>query len=271
MKKILLIISLAVLTFSCDKIEKDNYFDESIQTFEYTNRNVLLMEMTAFRCNNCPPASKEADRIIKLHQGKVIGMNVHASSLADPQKASDPILFNNASIGLWNKSGRPDLPSGMINYFGTSTNFNNSFISWASDIEEELKIETHLNITLDTDTLGNNNFSVAVNLEYVGNQLENERLAVYLVEDGVIGRQLDGANEINDYVHNHITRETLSDISGVEIFESLGVGDTKIEQFDFTLPAAIENQNNVKVVAIVFNPSNDYIYQVNEVDLIEEE
>lgn len=267
MKRILITITIALGLLSCDQISEENYFEEVDVEINYTNRNVILLEMTAFQCNNCPPASKEAERIIKQHNGKVIGMNVHASSLARPQKKDDPILATEASESLWEKAGSPALPAGMINYYATSTNFNNSFGSWAVEVIRELEKETHLNMELTASPTGENEFDLTVELSYVGKQLENERLGVFLIEDGVIGRQIDGSDEILDYEHNHITRENIVNLSGVKVFNDLNTGDTWSQNYSFEIGESVLDPTNTRIVAFVFNEENDYIYQASELVL----
>lgn len=271
MKKIIIFIT-AILSYSCTEIPVDQRFEEGIVEVNYTNKNVLLMEMTAIYCPNCPPASKEADRIIKLHQGKVIGMNVHASQLALPKDLSkDPILFSSETFAIWEKAGMPELPSGLINYFATGSELTNTPISWANDVIDELEKPAPMNINLisnmnDVDS----SFTLGVEIEYLENQNSNHRLGIYIIEDGIIGTQQDDTRIIEDYEHNYVTRAPVVDIAGVDMFEDLSSGDVWVSNFDIELDEDWVKEN-LKIVAFIFDTQgNDYIIQAQEIKLIEE-
>jgi hypothetical protein len=282
MKNLIYTIAISLLFFSCEEVPQDEIFDSSqpVDTNVVTEnpKNVIILEYTAFQCNNCPPASKEVERIISLHGGKVIGMNIHASILADITGPSDPILFNSDSKQIWANAGSPPLPAGVVNYYANQNEWQNSFVTWSADAEEELQKETHLEIQLSAENVTESNFDINVDLIYFSDQLENERLAVFLIEDGIVGRQLDKTvegGEVSDYVHNHVTRGGIENIAGRELFESKTEGDTiSINYPNNSFPGLALGQaikpENCRVVAFVFNEDTKYIYQAEELKLIEE-
>lgn len=282
MKKLINIFALSFLFFACEEVPQDQIFDSSEPldtTIVAENpKNVIIIEYTAFQCNNCPPASKEVERIIGLNGGKVIGMNIHASILADITGPNDPILFNSDSKQIWANAGNPPLPAGAVNYYANQNEWQNSFVTWSADAEEELQKETHLEIQLSTENVTASSFDLNVDLIYFGDQLEDERLAVFLVEDGIVGRQLDKTvegGEVSDYVHNHVTRGGIENIAGRELFDDKTEGDTiSVSYPNYTYPSlalgqAIDPQN-CRVVAFVFNEDSKYIYQAEELKLFEE-
>ena len=80
---LLLCFFILSLTFSCDKIEKDNFTDPNA-TFPWLGKKVLVEDFTGYKCTNCPAAATELHNIEEFYPDKVIGIAIHAGSFAKP-------------------------------------------------------------------------------------------------------------------------------------------------------------------------------------------
>ena len=99
--------------------------------------------------------------------------------------------------------------------------------------------------------------SVTVSGEFSADFTGTEpRLSLYLTQDGLVGRQADyyAGGYIEDYVHNHVIRASLTNIWGdASAFTSTTAGSTYSKTYSYTLPTNF-NAQYCRLVAFV----NDY-------------
>lgn len=226
------------------------------------------MEMTAIYCANCPPASAEAKRLINNYKGNVIGINIHASQLANPASADDPRFRNEDSDALHEFAGFPPLPVGFINYYADPINNNSAFSGWEGEILAELEKEPNMMIDLEVSE-SEGNYTISYDVNYIQDQSETEKLVIYIVENGIVGTQKNGTVTIPDYVHNYVSRGSITGISGLALFNETALtgGETASGSVEFTIDDGWVKEN-INLVAFIFDENTNYVYQAEEISLV---
>jgi hypothetical protein len=154
---------------------------------------------------------------------------------------------------------------------------------------ENLNIPQAKNLTSNNSGLGiamnselvNNMIDLDVNIKFAQNY-SNLRMVVYLLESGLIYDQrnytdLYGANNnptIPNYQHNHVLRNSLTNILGDAVVGETLFGKTVTKTFSMPVPAAVENNTHISFVAFLIDSNNTVINcrssEINEVQTFEE-
>lgn len=162
----------------------------------------------------------------------------------------------------------------MINLTGYPTAMLDRTTDWT--FPEPNNVAQVTNLTGDnadlglamSPTLNGNNVSVEVKVKF-GGEISNPilKIVLYLLEDGLEFNQTNGTsyyggvNPLVNFEHNHVLRAAFTDLLGVLIPSAEIVGE---EEYTTTitgmLPASIENNSNLSLVAIVVDAiTNDAI------------
>jgi len=265
MKKILIslsiILSLSLFT-SCDIIDAPYEEDVEIIDTNDSQKRVLIIEFTGIKCNNCPPASEEAHRIIEKYEGKVIGLNIHASDLARPSSPSEPNFRNNTSNNIYTATNRPGLPAALISKFLDINSISNAFVGWENSVVEILEQEADIEILMKKD--GDRNYFEVEFFKQLSGQF---RIASYVIENGIIGYQLGPTKSYYDYEHNYVLRTNILGDLGQDI-DLTTINQNKIE-VDFNIPSLDESwvTENIEIVTFVYEVENGDVLQVNKFSL----
>ena len=262
--KILLIVSLLSLIGACDIIDRPYEQDGEVIVEPTDNeRRALLIEFTGINCPNCPAASKEAHRIIDKYEGKVIGLNIHASTLAKPNSASQPNFKNSTSDEIYASTNRPSLPGGLISQFLVGDAVSNSTVNWETEVADVISKNADIEIKITkTDKF---NFEI----EFFKELSSDLRIAAYFTEFDYIGYQLDGTTQIPDYNHSYILRTSILGDLGQDL-NLTNIIDKKLSvQADIPAIDAKWTAENLRVVCFVYDVSTRDVLQVNEIKFIE--
>ena len=277
MKKLIYLISIFLILLSCDQIDDpyaqgiiDNGGGEEVP--DSLARNALLIEFTAIKCRNCPEASARAQDLIDANKGRVFGLNVHSGILA-VANGDQPDFRNKYSDELYLLAKNPPQPTGMVNFIpnGTAANLANS-LEWEQIIQQELNKKASMRIELEVQEVSTNNYNLIAKMIYLEDPDENDQLAIYLTENGIIGYQLNIETQIDDYEHNHVLRKAVLGTLGESIYDpNLSAGDTLTRE----IPIEIEDEwvaENISVIAFVYDFEDTFeIQQVNEIYLVSNE
>lgn len=264
MKKIFLIISALFLFNSCDVIEAPYEDDVVIVQPNENTRRALLIEFTGIKCNNCPPASAEAHRIIEKYEGDVIGLNIHASDLARPSSPSEPNFRNVTSNNIYSETSRPGLPAALISKFLDNNSVSNAFGGWENDIVKILEQNADLEIEMKKNEANSENYFELKFFNEIQGQL---RIASYITENGIIGYQLGPTKSYYDYEHNYVLRTNILGDLGQD-FDQTQAQDS-ILNVTFTIPEIDEDwvEENLDIVTFVYNIETGDVLQANKFKL----
>ena len=97
---------------------------------------------------------------------------------------------------------------------------------------------------------------------------DDSRLTVYLIEDGIVAAQsLPDGSKDNEYVHNHVLRDVITDVWGAEVDCTGAVGEKRMAQFDYHNVNHSLNISNCHIVALLSNRTTRQILNVAETEI----
>ena len=146
----------------------------------------------------------------------------------------------------------------MVNRQGYPDNVLLSYTDWASQAGEQLLQAPTIELSISEE---NNSVSVqARRLTEANNSL---KLVVCITEDGIIDKQIDGSELIEEYEHNHVLRKVVNGAWGSNIQLS---STSSTYSYDYTLEDSWV-RSNCNIVAYVYDNSNKEILQVEKIHL----
>ena len=162
-------------------------------------RNVCLMEFTDGSCSFCPDASRYIDRNIL---GKYENVHLMAFHEKDEWKSDQfPELFAKFQL-----TGTPGASVDMRGGISLAAGDRDKVKSAIADSEERYTAHCAVAVSSVKDESGN-----AVITAKIFSEMSSEYyLAVYIVEDGIKGYQLDGSLDQDNYYHQFVVRKLLS-------------------------------------------------------------
>lgn len=246
------------------------YHDGSETFFK---KRVLVEDYTGTWCGWCPRISY-ALGLVEEQTDDAVLVAIHRA----PSGTSDPYTYDDADE-LELLINTPGYPKGFINRltqwdFPEPDNISQVIgFTQGSSPKLGLKMNSQLDgdsVNLDVDALFANDYS-------------NLKLVVYILENALVYPQVnytsfyDNVNPIEDYVHNHTLRHTLTNIIGDEIDSSITQrGMTLSKNFNFQIPENITDIENVEFVAFltdeeghVINVRKSVIDENQEFELLE--
>lgn len=189
----------------CNTVDEEDRF---IPAEIVPQRAILLEEFTGQMCTNCPDGHQAIREITATLGDSVVAVGIHASNLA----INPPIGLKTATgEAYYTNAGSPVLPTGVINLQTDPLQVSD----WGSNIDRLIMTPTPFTVKAEGTAIdGNYEIKVAFSS---GEDYEG-RLMVWVVENDIVGRQLDHGTMVSDYVHNHVFRAAVtSDIMGEEV------------------------------------------------------
>ena len=254
---IFLSLLLLSLTFSCDTIEKDNFTDPGA-SFPWLGKKVLIEDFTGYKCTNCPAASTELHTIEELYTDKVIGIAVHAGFFAQPSGVFVTDFRTDEGEELVEFFEPSAFPIGMVNRIGYPENALIEYTDWATEVSNQLLQAPTIELSISEE-----NNIINVEARRLSDDNNSLKLVVCITEDGVIYKQIDGSDLIEDYEHNHMLRKVLNGTWGSSIQLS---NTTSTFSYNYTLDDSWV-RSNCNVVAFVYDDSNKEVLQAEKIHL----
>ena len=249
MKRFLALIPLIFLFVSCDNIDEDDRYIE-IDPIE-SQRRVLLEEFTGQRCTNCPAAHAVIEKLQEQYGDELIVVSIHAGSfgIAAPYGLMQPEGDEYASH--WGISA---YPAGVVDRTGDVLTSD----AWAAAIRNEAEKITDLVITLNAK-VSDDGSKIDVTTEMLTSTSLTGHLQLWIVEDGIIGFQIDGSQRLQDYEHNNVFRACVNGLWGQQVSLSPNYYHTAENSINID---ETWNVDNLSVVGFVYNDSG--VIQVNK-------
>lgn len=285
MKKVFPFIAfLSILVFAgCDKVLIPQQPHSVIVQVNDTFRKIFIEDFTGHTCQNCPAAAHELENLKAAYPEQIIGMAVHIDYFAIPCPPNPlppgalPGTFSedfrtteNADYESIYQCSNWAYPTGLINRFGLTSVDHSTWASTAATLlDDSMTAYIKINPTYNATTRVLN---VTVTGEFLCDTTGSYNIALYLVESGLTGSQIDGTTIDNNYVFNDVMRGCINTpgfISGEQITLPTTIpGHTPI---NYTSPSFTVNSNfnaaNCKIIAILINNSDRGVLQAAEIDL----
>lgn len=295
MKKVLLYISgLFTFTFlSCDKIDNPIVVKNTVagSTFiKNSNKSVsnfkktLLEDFTGHRCLNCPDAASIIkNQLLPVYGNSLVVISAHQGDLARPLGASFPNDYRTTAGETWGGSGGfglfNDWPTGLIN----RKNYNSLGVklgrsNWTSIVPIAMNDPFVLKLDIDTEYDPNARaLNVYVKGTFKTAYTNKTNLTVVYLQDSLVGRQVDGSKEVDDYEFEHMLRGDINGVWGTEFSNAavLANDSAKWSIKGFPLPSQTEkgvkglaiNDKKVTVVVFAYDAVTREVLQVEKVKI----
>lgn len=274
-----LTVEVTAIDGNADETPADNVYTANIKcTSDLFSRKVLIENFTTSSCGNCPRVHGFVESIMK-DDPNVICVAQHAGFGTD----KFTIKANQTYLWFYNSSSTY-APAVMLDRtnladYGLSAStpvFNPSsaaVLKALVDVREDAPAFVSVDVNTDYDPATR---QLTVNVDGKKSAVTpgdpKLKLTVFLTEDGLVGYQ-SGSSEGNNYVHDHVLRAVVTDVSGDAISFDADNG------YEAKYTATIDEAwiaKNMKVVAFVheFNtkdPNACPVYNVNDAIVTDKE
>lgn len=260
--KILLFSAVAVALTSCDDIsEDDRYIDVDLPPVA---RKVLVAEFSGIRCSNCPDGARTLHSLQESFPGSVIAVNLQPQGMNLTRPIGNFSLENEEAKKYYDYFSVAGLPAAVIDGAAPI----NLPVNWSAPIIAALGEESNASVSLisaydEESRKGTFNYKVLFNDSYA----PEVSVLVWVVENGIIGPQIDGTSMVMEYEHNHVFRGSANGLWGKSIGSNFAVGSEAEGTAEFSLDPSYVAEN-CQVIAFAFNSSSKEVLQSEIVDLI---
>lgn len=206
---------------------------------------VMVEDYTGTWCGYCPRLATALENTVNLNSD-VIPVAVHDDN---------DMLFPYA-VQMENAFGITGFPTGKVN---RTINWNESTSQPISYLDVKQKMGLAINSSLSGNTI-----TAEVKVHYDIDENNEQRLVVYLLENGLVYPQVNYYNNdpsspwyqsgdpITNFVHDHVAREVFTDVFGDVIPSSQTKADnTYTATLTMTVPSSVQDTDELEIVAFV--------------------
>lgn len=264
MKKIILILATLFMAISCDIVEEP--YKQELTTAGEFKKNVLIFDFTAINCVFCPTANQVAESLSDLYgHDNVIVIGAHSSSLAVPLKDKNQVDFRSEpSTELYDKFAKGEgLPLGMVNLRDIDGRKITNFGNWDGMVIEESYLEPEMDLTMELiHEEGSQDVEIEITADFFEASNSDDNICIYVTEDSLISDQKDNGVIIENYVHDHVLRASVTGTFGTQFTSNdINSGESFSKSYNYTIPDEY-NAKKLRFVAFIMNKNTNYIKQV---------
>lgn len=249
-----IMLASMIIVGACDYVDEDDRFIY-VEPANVAKR-VLIEDFTGQRCVNCPSAT-ETIKELQATYGKenVIAVAIHSGPFGKTLTGTPYPLYTETGDYYYNLWGVQEQPSAMVDRHGVVSNY----MTWGTLVYNAIQKSAplFLNAACSYDEA---TAAVSISVSAEGVDQTDGKLQVWLTEDSVTSLQFLQGNVIDqNYVHNHVFRKSVNELTGDDF--SIGEGESKT----FTYTTEIDSKWNAEnMSAIVFVYNAEGVQQVAE-------
>lgn len=218
-------------------------------------RNVVIEDYTGTWCGYCLKALVAMDSVKVLTDNHISVVAIHKKSLGEEPMHFPQVADLQAKFNIPN-----EFPQTQLNRTVKWNSLPNSIFYNYDVVTEMAGKETDVSIAINSE-LNGSKLSVDAKVVYRNGSEPGDKLVVYLLENGIIADQanyFDGnplspyyekGDPIEDFVHNDALRNSLSNLFGDNIPETVAYQEYK-KTYTFDVPSEY-NANNLSFVVMV--------------------
>ncbi len=213
-------------------------------------RNAVLEEFTGVRCTFCPDGHRKAQALADANPGKVVLINIHTGSYAQPQTGwpdfttaigAKVVTISNLTgypAGQMNRYGYPGAASASPYYLQTAGKLAMSRSGFQAAGNFQFTLDAPVNIGLKSSfDDASRVLSVTAEMYYTGTETVDNLLNIFFLENNVVGKQIDGGTTNPTYVHKHMLRDKITPDDWGTTLTAPKAGDRISRTFTYTVPA----------------------------------
>lgn len=276
-KHFLALITCTLSLFvSCNKIAQDEYLVFSGVAGEWYDgkgvsdhsQRAIIEKYTGVRCVNCPNADTVINDAAAIYGDKLIAVSIHDSNLSFTRPIGETPCLSTPDGDAWSHFFgiyATGYPTAIINrtlngnawdLFNPTSGINSrvdNIIGQAAQVA--LDVDAHIN---------NSTVDITVNLEFLQSVGSDLTLTLLLIEDGLVVTQRKPDGDDENYVHNHVLRDVITDVWGADIDCTGASGEKRVALFNYTPVSSEWNLANCHIVAMVSKKDSREILNVAE-------
>lgn len=218
-------------------------------------KNVLLEEFTGVRCVNCPQGHELLDNLEAQHGERFIAVSNHSEFLADPYAGDQDLRTDDAQAFEDLLGPISAKPSASVDrkLFSGETSRVYFTQKWANYVNQQISQTTPVNIHIETEFDNNSrNLDVIITLHYTAEELQDNKLTVLLLEDGIITSQIGQGSVVDTaYEQNRVLRKALTSTNGLALNTTKEAGRVIVKSFTVENLPSIWNAGELRIVALV--------------------
>lgn len=202
-------------------------------------RHFCVMELTGAWCANCPEGYRSLTTLLSNPFANWKN-TVHIIALHDNTGGTDPmgISLTNTIFDHYKVGGYPgwvtDMREGGLL---TSEGIMNVMPSLESSAED---YPAHCDVKIASSLTGS---ELKVDVSLFAELAGDYAVSVWLLEDGIVAPQLDGAMSDDDWVHNHVARALLNNNWKGDLMAGLTAEQESVKSYTYTLPTEWKSEN----------------------------
>ncbi len=264
MKNIIYLLAVVFMMISCE--EKMVIIPE----FEPidSGKVVYVEELTGVRCPNCPTGSARLESIQALYPDNVVIVAIHGIDLAKPldeskydfrnEDAADLEIFLKDWLGkpsaYFNRERFQELEAeGLWGHPASG--------QWQTYVERELEkpqvMEVTIVKTFDPITRVLDVTVAALPLENISGEF---KVSIMLTESDIIDAQDDVGNIIEEYEHNHVLRDVITNFDGDSFASQFTKDQAQTKTYTYTIPddgTGLWNPEHIEIIAFIANTEGE--------------
>ena len=239
---------------------------QSIVVTTPQERSVVLEEFTGIHCQYCPDGHIIAQGIQDANPNRVVLVNVHAGSYANPS-GSEPDFRTTFGDPLANHSGLSGYPAGMVNrhiFPEIESVLGMGRGGWTSAAAQVLTQPTPVNVGFNSSyNSGTGELTINVELYYTQNSAASTNyIQIAFLQNNIIGYQQLTTGSNPSYNHKHVLRNLITGQWGDPVTTTTQ-GTLVQRTYVYNVPATYANTNCVIAdcdVAVYVTESQDEVY-----------
>lgn len=200
------VLAGAVLT-SCDSVSEP---DRIVPAEIIPQRALLIEEFTGQRCTNCPDGHAVIKDMLVSLGDSVVPVSIHPTSIyAEPS-----IMGLKTATGeeYYKAAGSPALPTAVINKQTNPLQVQ----EWGSAVNHLILDSTPFTVKAE-NTLSADGDKMNIKVAYSSGEDFTGKLQVWVLENHVIGMQIDHGTRIDAYDHMHVFRQAVNGTWGEDV------------------------------------------------------
>jgi len=273
------LVSMMILTTSCDKIDPPYVTANTGSVTGDTVRKVLFEDFTGHLCINCPAAHTTIENLQKIYGDRMVVIAEHVGFFSRPKAAPFDYDFRTTAgteIDTYFGAAAAGLPKGVVN----RKRINGSYI-----IDKE-EFGTAVSLVLDSmperpdifiqliASYNSSDSTIGVEAKLtalIDLPTGKYNLSIIVTESEIIEAQKDGTNDVLDYEHNHVLRGAINNTWGEEFTDgAITNGQTFTKTYSNYKIGKDWNPDNIHIVAFAYyadGPNEKVVIQAEQVDI----
>ncbi len=259
---------------ACDNIDADDRYNEiekPVVPVEEVTKTLLIQEFSGNMCTNCPRGAEALHNIQEAYPGEVIVVGLHPEGGGPntvPIGTQD--FRTEAAQAMYNIYQPSGFPCAVFN--GLKSSQSTAYDQWYTIASGLIGEIANMSIKADCDyddATRKLTVDYSVTMTHDISNKDGYGIMVWIMENDIIGFQLDNGTMRSDYVHNHVLRASLNGDRGQIIGNAFKSGDIHRGSASMTLDANWKAEN-CQVVVYMFDAETYATEQSVLADVISE-